>query len=64
MKRDVSIECDCASYRDNIGKVNGPIINEGLRYGTQGYTGETFRFCPWCGKPLVEKSVHHTEVAN
>lgn len=47
------MSCDCKSYKDNIDKVNGPIILEGLRYGTKGYSGEHFRFCPWCGKPLL-----------
>ena len=47
--------CNCAYWRDNIEKVTGPMTLQTFRSGFRyQYDGAVFRYCPWCGKGLVE----------
>jgi hypothetical protein len=43
--------CDCKEWMEGIGQINTAMAMS-FAYGTS-YRGEQFRFCPWCGKPLI-----------
>ena len=52
--------CDCAEFAPNIQLVDAPRLFASARQAHDGswdYRGVPFRFCPWCGKRLVEESV-------
>lgn len=46
-------KCICPDWRDNINKLDAPIILAGIRNGRSGYTGKRFTHCPWCGCELT-----------
>ena len=46
------VACLCSDWRENIDKVEGPIITQALRTATLGYDGKPFKRCPWCGAEL------------
>ena len=48
--------CDCLDWRENIDKVNGPIVLQSIRAGRDLYTGKPFVYCPWCGRCLLEQN--------
>ena len=50
------LTCGCEAWRVNEPKVNGPIILQSIRAGKDVYDGAPFKFCPWCGQPLVDKN--------
>jgi hypothetical protein len=52
------MHCDCKDWKENIEKVNAPLLLQAARQGFQnvGYDGVRFRYCPWCSKMLVEDS--------
>ena len=55
MLQQISRQCKCVGWLNNIEKVNAPIILQSLRCGNRfKYDGERFEFCPWCGKKLEE----------
>jgi hypothetical protein len=47
--------CTCTSWTDNIDKVLFPCIflSQDRPQMYEGYLGELFRYCPWCGEKLV-----------
>ena len=50
--------CNCLDWRENIDKVNGPIVLQAARQfgtGEGGYDGKKFEYCPWCAKELQEE---------
>ena len=47
-------DCSCQDWKDNIDKINGPIMLEQLRGKSKGYDGVPIRYCPWCGEKLLE----------
>jgi hypothetical protein len=50
-------ECSCADWLENLPKVNAPIMLQAARNPHHGgYTGMPFRFCPWCGKGLIDEA--------
>lgn len=46
------MKCDCKKWQDNINKLNAAWMISHV-HGTGGYTGEHFKFCPWCGVHLT-----------
>lgn len=51
------MKCECEGWRQNIEKLNAPLLRESARSGgAVQYDGAPFRFCPWCGTPLVTDS--------
>lgn len=50
----MALACTCDGWKVNEPKVNGPIILQSIRAGRDLYDGDPFRFCPWCGKELVD----------
>lgn len=56
------MKCDCKDWQENIEILNGPIMLQSVRTGTQGYTGKFFKFCPWCSSKLREENeILHTK---
>ena len=47
--------CDCQDYKENMPKVDAPILLADL-HGMK-YDGKYFVFCPWCGKKMREPKV-------
>ena len=45
------MECDCQDWKENIKKINGPILLQGI-HGMGEYDGKQFVYCPWCGGRL------------
>jgi len=49
------VACGCEEWRVNLPKINGPVqlqtIRSGFRYQ---FDGVPFRYCPWCGKNLID----------
>lgn len=46
-------DCTCDGWKDNIEKVNGPIVLQSIRSGNLNqYDGKPFTYCPWCGSSL------------
>ena len=43
--------CCCSDWRENIDRVNGPIVLAQVRSG-HAWTGKPFNYCPWCGNLL------------
>lgn len=43
--------CPCPTWKENIGYVAGPILENALRRGIA-YKGAEFTHCPWCGSSL------------
>ena len=50
-----SKHCYCPYCKENIDKVNAPILFFHNRFHKP-YTGKTFEYCPWCGQALAECS--------
>lgn len=48
------MECDCQDWRENIDRVEMPIVLQAIRTSTAGYDGKQFVYCPWCGRGLRE----------
>lgn len=49
------MQCICSDWKDNIDKLNSGTLFMAMRgYGQ--YDGKVFKYCPWCGKELVEDS--------
>lgn len=47
--------CPCSDWKENIDKVNAPMVLQSLRSGGEyQYEGKQFTHCPWCGKKLEE----------
>lgn len=44
--------CKCPAWAPNAEKINGILHLQQIRTG-QGYDGERFKFCPWCGSELL-----------
>lgn len=47
--------CDCKDWRENIAKVNAPLMLQAARSGFDSsvrYDGKQFTHCPWCGSEL------------
>lgn len=55
--REEQRQCDCASWKANVPKIDAAIVMEAIRYNTKGYDGEPFRFCPWCAASLARVPV-------
>lgn len=49
------MNCTCKDWQENIDKVNGPMILQAVRSGGKGYSGVTFKYCPWCGELLINQ---------
>jgi hypothetical protein len=47
------IYCKCTKWVENIDKLTAPYCLNLSAVGQ--YTGETFSFCPWCGKRLEKQ---------
>lgn len=50
-----SRHCDCTDWKENIDKVNNPILFFHSRFNNP-YSGKVFEYCPWCGQELAECS--------
>lgn len=49
------MNCNCQDWKENIGKINAPIMLQAARSGfspSAMYNGVRFRYCPWCALPL------------
>lgn len=46
--------CNCPSWKKNIERIDGIFVFAWI-HGIK-YEGETFEYCPWCGKQLVPGS--------
>lgn len=53
-------KCICPDWRENIDKLDAPIILAGIRNGRSGYTGKKFTHCPWCGSELTLQASDYT----
>ncbi|KKM22815.1 hypothetical protein LCGC14_1621430 [marine sediment metagenome] len=42
----------CKDWKENIEKVNGPIMLQAARQNTKGYDGVLFKYCPWCASEM------------
>lgn len=50
-------KCDCSMWRDNIDKVNEPLMFLSTRNpGQWDYKGAPFLYCPWCSSPLYTRA--------
>jgi len=49
--------CDCPDWKPNIKIIDGMIlIQTNMAWGSkEGYTGKSFKYCPWCGRLLTIK---------
>lgn len=47
----VATKCDCKGWKKSINPLNSGLTMASAR-GYQ-YTGDDFKFCPWCGKELM-----------
>ena len=47
------MRCDCKDWRENIDKLNAGQVFMSI-HGQGGYKGKIMRYCPWCGRKLVE----------
>lgn len=47
-----AVKCDCNGWKKSMNPLNSGLTMASAR-GYE-YTGETFKFCPWCGKELIE----------
>lgn len=53
------MDCQCVEWRENLPKINGPIMLQSARSGgAYQHSGVPFRFCPWCGALLKDKEHH------
>lgn len=52
-KREVKM-CSCKDWGIGNPQVNGAFVNSVLHHGVE-FKGETFKYCPWCGKSLYFK---------
>jgi hypothetical protein len=48
------MKCDCNLWKDNMDKI-AAFLTARHEAGQGGYTGKTFKFCPWCGTELVSE---------
>jgi hypothetical protein len=55
-------KCICLDWRENINKVDAPIILAGIRSSRPGYTGKKFTHCPWCGSELTLEASDYSSV--
>ena len=46
--------CPCSEYTASIKSLNAIVIQAANR--RHYYTGSIFRFCPFCGSPLIPRS--------
>ena len=54
--------CECPDWKPNIDIVNGLMCSPwNLTHGSKGYTGKTFKYCPWCGGELKEVTEENIE---
>lgn len=49
-------KCTCEDWESNIKKINNMIsMQANMAWGNKdGWDGMFFKFCPWCGKKLIE----------
>lgn len=50
-------DCKCEGWQNNIDHIMNAEVHMNLSHGIE-YTGDSFKFCPWCGEPL-NKAVEH-----
>jgi hypothetical protein len=48
------MECFCDDWKENIDKVNAPILLQQARNPHHKFTAKVFGYCPWCGDILHE----------
>lgn len=48
-----SVTCTCKEWKHGIDELNTMVLSAELTRGYV-YTSPPFKFCPWCGKELVE----------
>lgn len=50
------MKCTCQDWKENIDKVNAPLMLQFARNPTttKGYEGKKFIFCPWCSHLLID----------
>ena len=51
------MECPCEDYKKYVPIIDGMICsmwNVSHIPDFKGYTGKPMKFCPWCGKELIE----------
>jgi len=48
--------CKCYCYSSRMDHLNGFIILAQLRDSSNKYTNPPFKFCPWCGGKLVNRT--------
>lgn len=59
------MNCNCADWKENIDKVNAPLLLAAARSGgSVQYDGVRFRFCPWCSRPLKESEADSVSNGN
>lgn len=46
-------ECKCEDWTKNIDTINS-LCTLSMVHGGLGYSGKTFKHCPWCGRKLKE----------
>lgn len=50
------MKCECTDWKENIGKVDAPLLLAFARSGgSVQYEGKRWTFCPWCSLQLKEE---------
>ena len=47
--------CTCEDWEIGVSSLNAILSLSALRGSSPKYSGEEFRYCPWCGSKLKEK---------
>lgn len=51
------MKCNCDKWKNNIEKLNGPMVLQQIRNPQYKPNIEIFEFCPWCGKKLENEEL-------
>jgi hypothetical protein len=46
----------CEEWEKGVKEINGAFAMSTIHHGAP-YASAPFRFCPWCGKPIVQEPV-------
>jgi hypothetical protein len=49
------LACTCSGWEKSANQIFGLQLTESLRNNSE-YTGEPFKFCPWCATSLTHKN--------
>lgn len=55
-------DCKCDGWQKNIDHIMNAEVHMNLSHNIE-YTGDSFKFCPWCGEP-PNKAVEHGQACD